>query len=842
MRKLSWVMAGAVAAIPGGTLATDLGQARVESYLAQPLRAVIPLTNIDSAEFDELSVGLADEDRFDAVGLDWHSVAGNLEFELVPGAGGAAVEVTSRQEMREPIVSFLVELKSPDGVIIREYNLLLDPPDRAPAPVKTAAVPDRPALPPIEMGASYGPVPRGATLYSLAQAARTGTDLSQQQMMQALVASNPQAFVDGNPDRLLAGVMLKVPGPESVAALHQRLDEGERAEDVEVAAEPDTEVVASGPRVQVIEPVGESPAAAEGAEAEQADERVAEEEAQDSAADQLEGGTVEEETVEEAVAETQAVDMPILPAIDLPMESLGGAGATDEALLMARAENDRLAEQLDAVRAQVARVEELLTMRDEQVDRLEEMLSEEESRTETLRQQLQAIQQDLLYFWGPYLLGAAGLLILLLLLLLWRSARRARQVESSERREPAVDAAPVAAAPVATAAATDEADAERPPQPVEKPAEPEVADIGPPTMDLDEDASGDEVQECIHEAEVLMAYGLTDQAGQLMSDMLASHPDRNDLRLRLVKLWGEAGEVDRFVAEAEQLHERVEETSDEWQEVAELGRSVAPGHRLFGGSETSEEPQSEDDLPVTDEQISPAEVDFGDIDVPTSSQPAADLPEPAEQSVEKPGSEVSRGETRSADEALEPLEFDLSFPERDSAADTSDQSEQKQPEPAAEPSHEKQDALSELEPSSATEVADREPDAPGTIEFDMDDFKPTAPEPAASTDPGKSADDERSDSDLSLDLPESSTTDSVQAPQPPIEIDQAPIVETEPDNAAPASGGDEGDGDATKIGLAEAFLEMGDQESARMMLEEVVEAGGGGAARARELLESMGGK
>ncbi|MFP4271874.1 MAG: FimV/HubP family polar landmark protein [Halothiobacillaceae bacterium] len=855
MRKLSWVMAGAVAAIPAGTLATDLGQARVESYLAQPLRAVIPLVNLDADEIESVSVRLADQSRFEATGLDWHSVAGNIEFELLPDDSGATVEVTSRREMREPIVSFLVELKSPDGIVVREYNLLLDPPDRAPTRVRPAAEPPAPAAPSIEMGATYGPIPRGATLYGLAEAARAGTDLTQQQMMRALVASNPQAFVEGNPERMLAGVMLKVPGEESVAALERHAATDSAAEAGRADGKPAAEELADAPRVQVMDPLGDALASPEPEQDEPAAEAASKtadetaEDAEDQAREKTAGDAPAEQADSQPADRAPQAAAPLLPAIDLPMDALGGTAGNDEALSLARAENDRLSEQLDSVRSQIARVEELLTLRDEQVDRLEKMLEEEEARAETMREQLRAIQQDLLYFWGPYLLAAAGLLILLLLLLLWRSGRRARRAESSERHEPALDSAVPAAAVVAPVVASAPPDERATGDSSDEAGrEPELAPDVPvppaPAVDLSgELASGDEVQECIQEAEVLTAYGLTDQAGQLMSDMLASHPERDDLRLRLIRLWGEAGEMDRFVAEAEQLHQRVSEDSAEWQEVAELGRSVAPGHALFGGEKTTAASAGEEeDLPMTDERISPTEVDFGDIDVATSTQERAQPKQPAPAAEEPSGAPAASGQSTSANEVLEPLEFDLSFPEGGaSGAAAADVDQGAGPAPAPVDG-----------PPEQTAPSEREPAAPGTIDFDMDDFKPkAAPPEQAPAEEAPGAAPSAAESELTLELPgEEFPAPKSPAPQAadtapdldePLDFGDVPGPERDEQPAAGLAG-DNSDADATKVGLAEAFLEMGDQESARMMLEEVVEAGGAHAGRARELLDGLDGR
>lgn len=76
-------------------------------------------------------------------------------------------------------------------------------PNPAPAPSAASALP-------AASGASYGPVQRGQTLGAIVGGLQGGGD-DHDAVMQALVALNPDAFIGGDPNRLRAGAVLRIP-------------------------------------------------------------------------------------------------------------------------------------------------------------------------------------------------------------------------------------------------------------------------------------------------------------------------------------------------------------------------------------------------------------------------------------------------------------------------------------------------------------------------------------------------------------------------------------------------------------------------------------------------------
>jgi len=118
--------------IPGQLLSLGLGEIEVDSALNQPLNAQINLISARAEELEEMRVELAPANVFDRVGVPRPFFLTQLKFKPVslPG-GGMAIRVTSKDPVREPFLTFLVEVTWPQGRLLREYTVLLDPPEFA---------------------------------------------------------------------------------------------------------------------------------------------------------------------------------------------------------------------------------------------------------------------------------------------------------------------------------------------------------------------------------------------------------------------------------------------------------------------------------------------------------------------------------------------------------------------------------------------------------------------------------------------------------------------------------------------------------------------------------------
>lgn len=110
--------------------AVGMGEIAVRSRLNEPLRADVPLLELEPNLADRAMV------RFhatgdDAAGSTNSSVVSKLTGKLVRGKDGMVLEIRSRGTIREPVVSFHVELILPNAHTRREYTVLLDPPAAA---------------------------------------------------------------------------------------------------------------------------------------------------------------------------------------------------------------------------------------------------------------------------------------------------------------------------------------------------------------------------------------------------------------------------------------------------------------------------------------------------------------------------------------------------------------------------------------------------------------------------------------------------------------------------------------------------------------------------------------
>ncbi|NGP52275.1 FimV/HubP family polar landmark protein, partial [Thioalkalivibrio sp. XN8] len=86
------------------------------------------------------------------------------------------------------------------------------------------------------------------------------------------------------------------------------------------------------------------------------------------------------------------------------------------------------------------------------------------------------------------------------------------------------------------------------------------------------------------EADFHMAYGLYDQAAEIVKKAIAHEPDRYDLRRKLIDIcfvWGNAQE---FLAQAQSIRETGgPEAEADWPKIAIMGRQICPGEQLFEG-------------------------------------------------------------------------------------------------------------------------------------------------------------------------------------------------------------------------------------------------------------------
>jgi pilus assembly protein FimV len=108
--------------------ALGLGDITLHSALNQPLRADIALQDAAGLEEGELSVSLATAEEFSRAGIDRVFFLNNLKFTPILRGNRHLIRVSSSKPVNEPFLNFLVQLNQPNGRVLREYTVLIDPP------------------------------------------------------------------------------------------------------------------------------------------------------------------------------------------------------------------------------------------------------------------------------------------------------------------------------------------------------------------------------------------------------------------------------------------------------------------------------------------------------------------------------------------------------------------------------------------------------------------------------------------------------------------------------------------------------------------------------------------
>jgi Tfp pilus assembly protein FimV len=128
-----------VLASPCAVHAAGLGNLTLSSYLRQPFRAEIDLVAVKKEEIPSLVVSLASRDTFRQANVNYAPFLFTFEISVENRADGQPyIKITSPQRVVEPFLSMLIELNWSSGRLIREYTVLLDPPENALLPTAPA--------------------------------------------------------------------------------------------------------------------------------------------------------------------------------------------------------------------------------------------------------------------------------------------------------------------------------------------------------------------------------------------------------------------------------------------------------------------------------------------------------------------------------------------------------------------------------------------------------------------------------------------------------------------------------------------------------------------------------
>jgi len=381
----------------------------------------------------------------------------------------------------------------------------------------------------------------------------------------------------------------------------------------------------------------------------------------------------------------------------------------------------------------------------------------------------------------------------------------------------------------------------------------------------------------IAEAEVYMAYGRDAQAEEILKDALARDANRHEVRLKLLEIYNTRKNASAFESVARDLYTATQGQGPVWAQAAEMGRTLDPQNSLY----QAQEPVNTGAL---DKTMILSAGTLGDLtDTAKLRQPLVTAPEAA--SVDAAGAATdldfqldTPAQEAGAAEGANALDFDLGFdaaPAPAPAAASPAELDMPEMPAAAEPvaAHEESSELDfdlgefklDTPAESATPIASPAPvadeseilsldipldmgateqaaplvveSAPGSdmldLSLDVGAHDAPAPAPAAEL-PLAELDtpDLAGGLDFSFDLSEPAAETPAPAPAPAHGEDAMADISLDLD-VAPSSNVDDvmdfgvelDDPVTTKIDLARAYIDMGDKEGAREILQEAVTEG-----------------
>lgn len=772
VRKLVLAIAAASALSSGMAQALGLGELTLKSTLNQPLLAEIELLDVKDLTAAQVVPSLAPAQDFSNEGVPRPAFLEDLRFTPVINADGKSVlRVTSSQPLSEPFVKFLVQVMWPNGRLLRDYSVLLDPAKFSPQTAAAAA--SAPASASAEPG-QYTTTARD-TLWEIAAKARNGGSV--QQTMLAIQALNPDAFINGNINRLKTGQVLRLPDATQSVQLAQAKAVNEVASQnadwrngrrtVPLAQQLD----ATG-RQPARPPVAKTPtrdglslvsgqagkAAGKGTagDANQVNDKLA------VAQEGLDSTRRENVELQSRMQDLQSQLDKLQRLIDLKNNQLarleaGSEAPVDPAVAIAAAPGVQPADSPEADIAPALEGVPATAVAPAPVE-------------STAAPSVERKIQDLLG--SPLLLGLVGGAAVLMLLLLLLLVRRRKALLASQRHERMardleeesgfamdLDMPPSSFEGLETPSRS--VTLESAPASVVHTVAPVAAPVSlskpRPAADVQAEAQHLIEQRQLREAEALLRASI-DQA-----------PDRCDLRLRLMEVYGELGEREAFVAQERQLvangknHTEVEQLKKQYPAMLAGAAGIATA-----AVATQLQAQFVQEMMRDDREVEPE---------PETAPPV---------------------------EAFD-HDFDLSLDELEAASPAEVPSQPVLDKPAADSFEAVLEQQAQVQ-SAHEDVTDFDLDLPA--DFDLSLADESAPAPAAPDSFSLELDKVNAELQrLSQSMEESSLAQ--------------PFADDEPEFDF-LSGADE---TATKLDLAQAYIDMGDDEGARDILTEVMEEG-----------------
>ncbi|WP_083961974.1 FimV/HubP family polar landmark protein [Tepidiphilus margaritifer] len=813
-------------ALWGNAWSAGFGELIVRSRLGEPLTAEITV-KATPEELRSLSARIAPPEYFREVGVPYNATTQAIEAKLVRDGNRAKIVLTSRTPIREPFVDVLLDMNWAGGRLVREFAILLDPPEVA-APARPVPAIGKNVIPSPTTAVRQTPgqwtVQSGDTLYAIArQVAPSGA--TTEQTLVALWRANSNAFIDGDINRLKVGATLKVPSSEEI----RRIPLAEARSMLRVPSKSRHAAVAAAPARET----GPAP---------------------EASADK--GKVVAREALE------SPSPAPAEDRLKVGAAPEAGAGTETKSPAIPSPETAALQESLSASEAALGEANERIVKLETEIARLQKLLEAQNATLARLQAQAETSVKQSEASWGDALLPAVGGAAAALLAMFgWSAYRRRREEKAALSISPS--AAPTTVTPETPAVTTMEHSG-----PVTESGRAVTSGQNIDTSSiLGTDFTqvafnalhADEGVDPVAEAEVYLAYGRDPQAEEILLDALKQNPRRAAIYLKLLEVYAKRGDRAKFDQYLKTLSDLTGEQGPDWTMALAIGQRAWPQDERFAtvvvtdtleppeslvekAEEATSEPRNASaPAPAAAVSAEPAatapQADFVDLDF--------DLDKLTEQMTAEPKPAPTAATPAPAEEALE---FDLELPPVEEETTRPPQVSPAASAPAQAPAPASASAAESLEfpelsldEGAVTPQEERPAPSPAAvaesqelksmleeIDFDLAEISPEIEAPSM-------------DQTTQARMQESSevTAASAEAQRaaevgPPTEV-----MDIDLERFASEAGATDHD---TRLQLAQAYFEMGDTEGARELLEEVLRDGNEAQrAAAQQLMDKIQG-
>lgn len=237
-----WLLLAGVFSHSTWSMALGLGEITVHSALNQPFKADIALVDVGTLTQNDLSASLASADEFGRAGVERVFFLNDLKFTPILRGSRQVIRVTSGKPVNEPFLNFLVQLNQPNGRLLREYTVLIDPPG-SPGIVPATDEPDPrpqssefPAVEPVTAPPQAAQGKRSAAPVPPTPAAPANDAQAEQLAASVLLTQQLQKTLDEQNLRLQEQQVQIADGKKQIEELQTRLAEVQKAPPAPVVA------------------------------------------------------------------------------------------------------------------------------------------------------------------------------------------------------------------------------------------------------------------------------------------------------------------------------------------------------------------------------------------------------------------------------------------------------------------------------------------------------------------------------------------------------------------------------------------------------------------------------